>query len=168
MEVYRGAVAAEWIDINRHMNVAYYTLAFDLGVDALWAKFGLTRESVAATGGSTFAVECHLTYQAELEEDQRFLITSEILAYDAKRLHQFQRMYRETDAALVATCEWMNLSVNLEVRRVAPWANDIEERIRAIAEGQQPAEWPAEAGRQMTVRRPLFTLYPDYPSEVQS
>ncbi len=32
-EVARGQVLPEWIDINNHMNVAYYVLAFDQGVD---------------------------------------------------------------------------------------------------------------------------------------
>ena len=39
--VYEGAVKSEWIDFNQHMNVAYYVLAFDLGIDALWFVFGI-------------------------------------------------------------------------------------------------------------------------------
>ena len=35
IEVTRGTVLPEWIDINDHMNVAYYLLAFDQAVDAL-------------------------------------------------------------------------------------------------------------------------------------
>ena len=35
VEVIRGKVLPEWIDINNHMNVAYYVLAFDQGVDLL-------------------------------------------------------------------------------------------------------------------------------------
>ena len=31
--VYEGAVKSEWIDFNQHMNVAYYVLAFDLGIE---------------------------------------------------------------------------------------------------------------------------------------
>jgi len=42
IEVARGHVLPEWIDINNHMNVAYYVLAFDQGVDSLWEKFGLS------------------------------------------------------------------------------------------------------------------------------
>jgi len=42
MLVAEGKVKSEWIDINGHMNVAYYLLAFDQGVDALWSKIGIS------------------------------------------------------------------------------------------------------------------------------
>ena len=33
-------------------------------------------------------MEAHLTYQAELHLDDEFVVTTEILAYDEKRIHQ--------------------------------------------------------------------------------
>ena len=42
IEVMRGEVLAEWIDVNHHMNVAYYLLAFDQAVYSLCARIGLT------------------------------------------------------------------------------------------------------------------------------
>jgi len=63
IEVARGRVQSEWIDINDHMNVAYYLLAFDQAVDALWATFGLTEEYVRTHSSSTIAVESHVTWQ---------------------------------------------------------------------------------------------------------
>lgn len=167
IEVYRGRVQPEWIDVNQHMNVAYYVLAFDLGVDALWTRFGITDEWISATQGSTFAVEAHVTYQAELNLDEEFVVTSEILAFDAKRIHQLQRMYRAKDDVLVATCEWMNLFIDLSVRKVSEWPADILARIRSIAEAQPKTEWPDEAGRRMTVRQPSYTLHSDYPGPRQ-
>ena len=162
-EVYRGRVESGWIDVNQHMNVAYYVLAFDLGVDALWSRFGITDEWIRATKGSTFAVEAHVTYQAELNRDDEFVVTSEILAFDAKRIHQLQRMYRSRDGVLVATCEWMNPFVDLSVRRVAEWPADVLARIRSIAETQTGSDWPDVAGRRMAVKAPSFTLHNEYP-----
>lgn len=163
IEVYRGRVESGWIDVNQHMNVAYYVLVFDRGVDALWSRFGITADWIAATQGSTFAVEAHVTYQAELHLDDEFIVTSEILAFDAKRIHQFQRMYRASDKVLVASCEWMNLFVDLSVRKVAEWPTDILAEIRAIAQAQEEGPWPPEAGRRMAVREPNYTLHHEYP-----
>jgi len=70
-QVAKGVVLPEWIDINGHMNVAYYVLAFDLGVDALWDGLGITSEYIEQSAGSTFAVECHITYQRELVEGRK-------------------------------------------------------------------------------------------------
>lgn len=155
VEVYRGSVEPDWIDVNAHMNVAYYVLAFDLGVDALWTRFGITGESVEAGGGSTFAVECHVTYQAELVESEAFVVTTQVLACDEKRIHQFQRLYRLRDSRLAATCEWMNLFVDLKTRRVARWPEAVLERIRGLMATQDKTRMPAEAGKRMSVRSPL-------------
>ena len=155
VEVYRGSVESGWIDVNAHMNVAYYVLAFDLGVDALWTRFGITDASIEASGGSTFAVECHVTYQAELVESDAFVVTTQVLACDEKRIHQFQRLYRLRDSRLAATCEWMNLFVDLETRRVARWPDAVLERIRSLMAAQDKARMPAEAGKRMAVPAPL-------------
>jgi acyl-CoA thioester hydrolase len=47
--VAEGVVKPEWIDVNGHMNVAYYVLAFDLAVDALWEGFGITAEYIKSS-----------------------------------------------------------------------------------------------------------------------
>jgi len=156
-EVYRGSVSSDWIDVNRHMNVAYYLLAFDLAVDALWTRFGITEESIASTQGSTFAVESHVTYQSELALGDEFVITTQVLAYDEKRLHQFQRMFRAEDSRLAATCEWMNLHVDLRQRKVTPWPEAVLDRIAVFSAAQAGGEPPPEAGRRMRIREPLYT-----------
>jgi acyl-CoA thioester hydrolase len=156
--VYEGKVLPEWIDINRHMNVAYYLLAFDQGVDALWTEYGITDEYISGTGGSTFAVECHVIYQKELHEDDPFVVTSQLLSYDEKRIHQFQRIYHAEQGFLAATAEWMNLHVSLETRRVCPWPESILKSIGEFAASQAGQLRPEEAGKQMSIKKPLYTL----------
>jgi acyl-CoA thioester hydrolase len=153
-----GVVKPEWIDINSHMNVAYYVLAFDLAVDALWAKFGISDEYIHNTRGSTFAVECHVNYLRELKEGQAYCITSQILAYDAKRIHQFQRMYHADEKYLVATAEWMNLHVDLDTRKVSTWPDAILQSISERASEQGPSAFPVAAGQKMSVAKPLYRL----------
>lgn len=155
-EVCRGRVLPEWIDVNGHMNVAYYVLAFDLGVDALWARFGITAAHIQSNNSSTFAVESHVTYWRELKEAEPYLVTAQILAFDEKRIHQFQRMYHAEEGFLAATAEWMNLHVDLSTRRVAPWPESILTGIREAAESQGDWPYPSDAGRVMKVYKPLF------------
>ncbi len=157
IEVHRGTVLSEWIDINDHMNVAYYVLAFDQGVDALWGRFGLTDEYIDEHGTSTFAVESHVTWQREIAEGDPFVITSQVLAYDEKRIHQFMRMYHAEENYLCATAEWMNLHVDMSVRRVAPWPPEILDNIRRHVDAQGSWPWPPEACEHMHVPKPLFT-----------
>jgi len=158
VDVGRGRVLPEWIDVNDHMNVAYYVLAFDQGVDALWSRFGITDDHIREYQSSTFAVESHVIYRRELKFDEAFLITAQILAFDEKRIHQFQRLYRADDQCLAATAEWMNLHVDLDTRRVAPWPKRILDDIQRVAAEQGDWPFPHEAGRKMRVNHPIFSI----------
>jgi acyl-CoA thioester hydrolase len=158
LSVAHGVVKPEWIDINGHMNVAYYVLAFDLGVDALWGRAGITDDYIEQRQLSTFAVESHITYQAELKLGDPYRVDTQILAVDEKRLHQFQSMYHAEDGYLVATAEWLNLHVNLETRRVCPFPDDIRSAFIAVASKQSGSSMPVEAGRRMQVGSPLYAI----------
>lgn len=157
-EVIRGQVRPEWIDINKHMNVAYYVLAFDQGVDLLWTRFGLTDDYIRTHNSSTFAVETHITWQREISEADPYVVTSQVLAFDEKRIHQFMRMYHADQGHLVATAEWMNLHVDLDVRRVAPWPQEVLRLIEKFVAEQGEQSWPDEAGKKMNIDKPLFTV----------
>lgn len=157
IEVARGTVLPEWIDINRHMNVAYYVLAFDQGVDYLWSRFGLTNEHIDEHNSSTFAVESHIIWLQELAEAAPYLVTSQILAFDEKRIHQFMRMYHADKHYLAATAEWMNLHVDLRQRRVVPWPDRIRKKISKYVNEQGNVVWPAEAGKRIVIKKPLYS-----------
>ena len=93
----------------------------------------------------------------ELKEAEGFIVTTQILAYDEKRIHQFQRMYHADEGFLAATAEWMNLHVDLTTRRVAPWPKAILAGIEATAAAQGQWPYPRDAGRVMKVNKPLFS-----------
>jgi acyl-CoA thioester hydrolase len=160
IEVARGRVLPEWIDFNDHMNVAYYLLAFDQAVDALWADFGLTEDYIRSQKSSTIAVESHVTWQREVLEGEPYVITTQILAFDDKRIQQFQRMYHAEEGFLAATCEWMNLHFDTGIRRVAQWPDEIRARIAEFADNQGQQPWPEQAGQRMQVKHPIFTGEP--------
>ncbi|MDA1062907.1 MAG: thioesterase family protein [Proteobacteria bacterium] len=157
VEISRGKVLPAWIDINGHMNVAYYVLAFDLAVDTLWFDFGLSNEHIRANNSSTFAVESHVIYRRELLLDDSFVVTSQILAFDQKRIHQFQRMYHATEGYLAASAEWLNLHVDMTTRRVSPWPGEILQAIERVSVAQGSWPYPEDAGRTMRIVKPLFS-----------
>jgi acyl-CoA thioester hydrolase len=155
----KGRVKPEWIDVNGHMNVAWYVLIFDLAVDDLWAEFGITDEYIRETNGSTFAVDCHITYQAELLENDPYIVTSQILAYDEKRIHHFQRLYHAETQILAATAEWMNLYIDLGSRKVSTWPEWILANLAKITSRQPEFTMPDEVGRQIKIRKPRYSMY---------
>lgn len=154
--IHEGVVRPEWIDINGHMNVAYYVLAFDKAVDDLLASVGITDDYIREGGGTTFAVEAHVTYRQELTEGQAYRIESRVLAYDEKRVHQFQRMLHAGEGWVAATAEWMNLHVDLNTRRVTAWPESVLRGLAGLAAAQPRGAFPEEAGRQMRIGKPLY------------
>ena len=87
-----------------------------------------------------------------------YIVTSQILAYDDKRIHQFQRLYHAEQGFLSATAEWMNLHVNMASRRVAPWPDSIFGGIKDVAASQGDWPYPEDAGRAMRIAAPLFSV----------
>ena len=154
----KGKVIPEWIDVNGHMNVAYYVRAFDLAVDEQWIQLGITQEYIEIDQYSTFSVECHITYQQEMKVHEKFLIGSSILAYDEKRIHLFQTMYREETEEIVATAEWMNLHINLRSRKVTPWPDKVLQSLKEMTSIQKNTSWPDEAGKKMGIKVPLYSI----------
>lgn len=144
---YRTQVQPEWIDYNGHMNVAYYVLAFDYATDAFYDYIGLDTEYRKTTAGSTFAVESHVTYQREVMEADPLRFTTQLIAFDSKRLRFFHRMYHATEGYLAATSEWLSLHVDLNSRRVAPMPEWVQGRLAALWEQHRRLEQPDEVGQ---------------------
>src|SRR5271169_80036 len=93
---YRGEVRTEWIDLNGHMNLAYYTVLFDYATDLLFDTIGIGRDYKRDTNHGTFVAESHNLYEHELLVDERVRIASQIIGADSKRLHLAHEMFRAT------------------------------------------------------------------------
>ena len=155
METLRETVRAEWTDYNGHMILAYFVLIFDLATDRFYADFGLGEDYCRRTGHSTFAVESHTNYLAEVLEAASVRCTTQLLGFDEKRMHYFHRMYREDDGALAATMELMAVHVDLGQRKVAPMPDDVQGRLGEIFLAHAPLDRPSQVGRVMHLGNPV-------------
>ena len=153
IETLRETVRAEWTDYNGHMNLAYFVLVFDLATDGFYAGFGLGEEYCRRTNHSTFAVESHTAYLAEVLADTTVRCTTQLLGFDEKRMHYFHRMYREVDGVLAATMELMAVHVDLGTRRVGPMPDDVQDRLGEIFVAHAALERPPQVGRVMRLGR---------------
>jgi acyl-CoA thioester hydrolase len=144
---HRAVVLPQWIDYNGHMNVAYYLLAFDQATDAFFDFLHLDAAHRAASGGSTFAGDIHLTYQREVTEGAPLRFTTQLLGYDDKRIRFFSRMYHAEEDFLAATMECLALYVDMSRRRVSRIPDDIAGRLAAVFAAHRGLPLPPEAGR---------------------
>ncbi|WP_420844748.1 thioesterase family protein [Jiella avicenniae] len=142
-----------WIDYNGHLNLAYYHVLFDRGIDDLYDAIGLGERYRERTGFTTYTAEAHVRYLKEVPPDARVLVSTTIVGLDAKRLHMFQEMHH-TDGWLAATLE--NLSLSIDQRgpapKVAPFPAETFESIEAAYAAHSRLPRPAALCRAI---RPL-------------
>ena len=147
-------VPPEWIDYNGHMNVAYYTMAFDHAVDEILEERLGVGESLAREGRlGPMALQSQVHFLGELVEGAEFACDFQLLDSDPKRIHFFVTMVNIETGEPAATYESLSMNVDLEARRSTPypdWAQDRIERMRA-AHAALPR--PPLAGNLIGIRR---------------
>jgi acyl-CoA thioester hydrolase len=148
---YEGKVLPEWIDMNGHMNLAYYTVLFDYATDLLFETIGIGRQYKDETGYGTFVVETHNRYERELLVGERVRVKTLILGTDEKRIHLAHEMFRRGGGARAATQELLFLSIDLSRRRVVPFRPDAWARLTAASAGHFALPRPDWTGRHIAL-----------------
>lgn len=132
-----GRVLPEWVDSYGHMNMAFYLVCFDRAVDALWPRLGLGRE-FRARGLGTFAAENWVAYRREVTLGMPLAATSEVLGFDSKRLLLRHRLFHAGEGWESAECEMLFLCVDLSLRKVTEWPEDLRAGFATAVSGGRP------------------------------
>ena len=118
-------IIKDWTDYNKHMNVAYYVLIFDLyGAETLMTKFKMGENSAKTTKKSTMVVESHITYNQEVNEGDEVNINLIYFAHDKKRLQYKFEMVHNEKKYLASTIEFLSLYVDLKERKVTEFEDE--------------------------------------------
>jgi acyl-CoA thioester hydrolase len=148
---YQGEVLPEWIDLNGHMNLAYYTVLFDYATDLLFETVGIGRSYKDTTGHGTFVVETHNLYEQELLVGEQVRVVTQILGADEKRVHLAHEMVRLPDGRRAAVQELMFLSIDLGRRRVVPFLPDARKKLLDATAAHATLPQPAWIGRRIAM-----------------
>ena len=144
-------IEPQWSDYNGHLNMAYYNVLFDRGIDQMWAEFGVGPDYMKERNCSTFSAEAHIRYLREVQLGDPVRVTVYILAADEKRIHTFEELRHATEGWLSATSEGMSLHVDMASRKTAPFPPDIAARIRVIAQAHSTVPRPDGVGRHIAM-----------------
>ncbi len=147
-------IEPQWIDYNGHLNMAYYNVLFDRGIDQMWAEFGVGPNYMKERNCSTFSAECHIRYLREIHLGDPVQIAVYILAADDKRIHTFEELRHATEGWLSATSEGMSLHVDMGSKKTAPFPPDIAARISAIVQAHSTLPRPDGVGRHIAMPTP--------------
>ncbi len=147
-------VPPDWIDYNGHMNVAYYTMAFDRALDEVYDRLGIGARLVESRRMGPMALQTQIHYLGELLEGTRFACDLRLLDADAKRVHVFLEMRNLDDGeALAATYESLTLCVDLAARRSAPFPDEPRARIERLLAAHRALPRPPQVGARLGIRR---------------
>lgn len=145
------AVEEGWIDYNGHMNVAYYIVLFDRGLDDAFDAIDIGGDYRAREGKSFFTVESHVSYLRELTLGDLATVTTTLVSHDDKRIHTFQEMRHATEGFLAATLETLLLHIDMEARKALPWGADVDARISAAFAAHRDLPRSERIGRSITL-----------------
>ena len=147
------AIEPDWIDYNGHLNMAFYNVLFDRGVDHVYDALGIGADYVRDAGGSCFTMEVHVNYLNELTVDDPVRVTFQLIDCDAKRLHFFQTMENASTGELAATSEQLALHVDMTSRRSSEFPDPVKARLEELRKAHADMPRPEQLGRVIGIRR---------------
>jgi acyl-CoA thioester hydrolase len=140
-----------WIDYNGHLNMAYYNVLFDRGIDQIWLELGIGPDYLKTRNKSTFTAECHVRYLREIHLGDPVRVAIYVIAADEKRLHVFEELRHATEDWISATSETMTLHVDMATRKTAPFPPDIAARIETMRSAHAALPRPDGIGRRIAM-----------------
>ena len=146
-------IQSAWTDLNGHMNVAYYVLAFDKATDTFYDALGIGWDYLERAKMSLFTLGMNVDYLREVFAGSRVRIESRLLDHDHKRLHYFHAMYDAREGWLAATNELVAMHVDMATRKSAPFAVATQQRLAAMQAAHSDRPRPPEVGRALGIRR---------------
>ena len=147
-------VLPEWIDYNGHMNVAYYTLAFDKALDFFFEDvLGIGPSFVEKNKEGPFALKASYNYFSELLEKEIFFVDISILDFDSKRVHLFGEMRKDKSLELSAVFETVLMNMDLSARTVKQYPDRVLEIFSIFKSSLVVDNIPIEIGKRITLKK---------------
>ena len=149
----RERVREDWIDYNGHLNMAYYNVIFDHGVDHFFDLLNVGAAYASSGVGSCFTLEVHVNYVQELKLRDEVEVRLQLLDFDHKRLHFYQEMYHCDEGYLAATSEQMALHVDMTSRRSASFPEAVMAKLTSVFSAHAPLVKSKRIGQVIGIRR---------------
>ncbi len=138
-------VPQSWADYNGHMNEANYLQASSQATDRFMELIGADAAYIAA-GNSYFTAETHIRHLAEVKAGEHISITTQVLSSEGKKMQLFHRMFGP-NGVLVATCETLQLHMDLKTRNTSLPSRKVAIKLNAYAKAHTVMPSPQGAGR---------------------
>ena len=147
-------VKEKWIDYNGHMNVAYYTFAFDRAIDYFLENIlGIGPTYVKEKKQGPYSLQANYNYLQELRLRDIFHSKIFILDADKKRIHLVLEMVNASNNIKVAVCETILINVDLDLRRSTEYPDWVQRKIFEYKKACENFTKPQEVGKSITIKK---------------
>ena len=147
-------VLKEWLDYNGHMNVAYYTLAFDKSLDIfLEDSLGIGETHAYENNQGPFVVQAHYHYLNEMKLNEKFNIRLYVVDCDKSKMHLCLEIYSLFQKKVIAVVEQVLINVNLKLRKSEPYPKWAFERLLRLKNTHKNASLPPAFGKSIGLKK---------------
>jgi acyl-CoA thioester hydrolase len=148
----RMAIRPDWIDVNGHLNMAYYHVLFDRAMDEAFGLCGLDQAYIEERSASYFTLESRVSYRRELKLTDPVRTTVQLVHLDDKRMLCWMEIRHATEGWLSASCECLSIHVDMKTRRAAPLPADIAASLGAMLDAHALMPRPDGLGEGIEIR----------------
>ncbi|KAA2316216.1 thioesterase [Pseudooceanicola sediminis] len=145
-------VKQEWTDYNGHLNMAYYGVLFDLGLEFFNTGIDLAEAYMRRTAHTTYSAEFRIRYLREVHAGAKVSATTHVLDVGPKAFHFCQELIHE-DGWIAATGEGISLHIDQSGPRVAAYPPEQFARLQAAAADHGARPVPDWVGAPMRLRK---------------
>ena len=138
-------IPAEYLDLNGHMNVMYYTAVGNMGLVPFFGETGI-RAAISDNPAlprhrGMFALRQVLSYLNELREGERVAVHTGLLGYDTKRVHFMHYIISLDKNRVAATDERVAIYIDLTNRRSTNFEPEIMEKLATVKARFDKLDW---------------------------
>jgi acyl-CoA thioester hydrolase len=144
-------IPEDYRDANGHMNMRWYLAIFDDASDVLHDHTGLTREYHRRHASGTFDLEHHIFFLNEVSPGDEVAVYMRFVARSSKRLRYLLFMVNVSRGKLAAIFECMNAFADLNVRKTAPFPDEIAEKVDEMLAYYNKLDWAPPVSGAMQV-----------------
>jgi len=122
---HEAKVLDDFIDINGHMNITHYLRLGAEAVDLVLRAAGMDDHYRDVDHLSSFAVEHHLRYHAEMRLGERISVYPQLLARSERAAHVMVYLVDDTNERLANTLEAVLVHVDMVERRSVRFPDEV-------------------------------------------
>ena len=147
-------VLSEWIDYNGHMNVVFYTLAFDNSLDFFLEEIlGIGKTHAIKEKQGPFVLQAHYHYLNEMGLNDEFNVRLLVVDCDKKRMHLCLDIFSKKQKHVIAVAEKVLINVNLNLRKVEHYPVWAYERLIKIKKTHEKTSFPNVLGKKISLKK---------------